>query len=102
MVSRSPRRPQPPNLWYTGQDRAAVRGPVSRGPRRPQSFKGERVPVKFAKRMSDLPPYVFASLAQRIAARRARGDKVINFGMGDPDVPMPDPLVDALCAAAHD
>jgi LL-diaminopimelate aminotransferase len=41
-------------------------------------------------------------MAKRIAERRARGDQVINFGMGDPDMPMPDFLVDALCQAAHD
>ncbi|HUS16172.1 MAG TPA: LL-diaminopimelate aminotransferase [Chloroflexia bacterium] len=58
--------------------------------------------MNLAKRIDNLPPYVFASLAKRIAERRARGDEVINFGMGDPDVAMPDPLVDALCAAAHD
>ena len=58
--------------------------------------------MKLAHRLDNLPPYVFASLNKRIADRRARGDQVINFGMGDPDLPMPDPLVDALCAAAHD
>jgi LL-diaminopimelate aminotransferase len=41
-------------------------------------------------------------MAQRIAARRAKGDHVINFGMGDPDIPMPDFLVEDLCRAAHD
>jgi LL-diaminopimelate aminotransferase len=58
--------------------------------------------VKFANRVSLLPPYVFATMAQRIAARRAAGDHVINFGMGDPDIPMPDFLIDELCGAAHD
>src|SRR5947199_342900 len=55
--------------------------------------------VKLASRLDNLPPYVFASLAKRIADRRARGDKVINFGMGDPDLPMPDfdSLDRALC-----
>ncbi|HMA38204.1 MAG TPA: LL-diaminopimelate aminotransferase [Chloroflexia bacterium] len=58
--------------------------------------------MKLADRINNLPPYVFASLAKRIADRRARGDQVINFGMGDPDLPMPPALVDALCTAAHD
>lgn len=58
--------------------------------------------VKIAERIQNLPPYVFASLNKKIAERRARGEKVINFGMGDPDRPMPDTLVDALCTAAHD
>jgi LL-diaminopimelate aminotransferase len=58
--------------------------------------------VKLADRITNLPPYVFASMGKRIAERRARGDNVINFGMGDPDVPMPENLVDAVCSAAHD
>jgi LL-diaminopimelate aminotransferase len=58
--------------------------------------------VKFAQRISELPPYVFAKMAKRIADRRARGDLVINFGMGDPDMAMPDYLVESLCQAAHD
>ncbi|HEX6606591.1 MAG TPA: LL-diaminopimelate aminotransferase, partial [Chloroflexia bacterium] len=58
--------------------------------------------MKLAARISNLPPYVFASMGKRIAERRARGDQVINFGMGDPDVPMPENLVDAVCDAAHD
>jgi LL-diaminopimelate aminotransferase len=57
--------------------------------------------VKLAARISNLPPYVFAAMGKRIAERRARGDQVINFGMGDPDVPMPENLVDAVCDAAH-
>jgi len=66
------------------------------------AFKGEQAAVKLADRVEHLPPYVFASLAARIAARRAQGDTVINFGMGDPDLPMDPPLVEAVCAAAHD
>src|SRR5437870_10482879 len=58
--------------------------------------------MKFAHRVSQLPPYVFATLGRRIAERRARGEQVINFGMGDPDLPMPDFLVDNLCLAARD
>ena len=58
--------------------------------------------MKLASRISNLPPYVFASMGKRIAERRARGDQVINFGMGDPDVPMPENLVAAVCDAAHD
>ncbi len=58
--------------------------------------------MKFSNRISQLPPYIFATMAQRIADRRAKGDQVINFGMGDPDIPMPETLVDELCRAAHD
>lgn len=58
--------------------------------------------MKFASRIDKLPPYVFAGLAKRIADLRASGVQVINFGMGDPDVPTPDYLVDAMCEAVRD
>lgn len=58
--------------------------------------------MRFAKRLDKLPPYVFAGMAKRIADLRASGIEVINLSMGDPDVPTPDYLLDALCAAARD
>ncbi|HET9492782.1 MAG TPA: LL-diaminopimelate aminotransferase [Chloroflexia bacterium] len=56
--------------------------------------------MRFAKRVENLPAYVFAGMAKRIADLRASGVEVINFGMGDPDVPTPEYLTEALCAAA--
>ena len=41
--------------------------------------------MKFSKRVENLPAYVFAGMAKRIAELRASGIEVINFGMGDPD-----------------
>ncbi len=52
--------------------------------------------MKFAARIDKLPPYLFAGMAKRIADLRASGISVINFGMGDPDVPTPDYLVAEL------
>lgn len=52
--------------------------------------------MRFAGRVNKLPPYVFAGMAKKIADLRARGVEVINFGMGDPDVPTPEYLLDAL------
>lgn len=57
--------------------------------------------MKFAQRLDKLPPYVFAGMAKKIADLRASGVEVINLTMGDPDVPTPDFLLDALCEAAH-
>jgi LL-diaminopimelate aminotransferase len=55
--------------------------------------------MRFARRVENLPPYVFAGMAKRIAELRASGVEVINFGMGDPDVPTPEYLREALCEA---
>jgi len=58
--------------------------------------------MRFANRIEKLPPYVFALQAKRIAEMRASGIQVINFGMGDPDIPTPDPLLDTMCEAVRD
>ncbi|HEX8220049.1 MAG TPA: LL-diaminopimelate aminotransferase, partial [Chloroflexia bacterium] len=57
--------------------------------------------MRFAERLNKLPPYVFAGMARRIADLRASGIEVINLTMGDPDVPTPGFLLDALCEAAQ-
>lgn len=57
--------------------------------------------MKFAGRTERLPAYVFAGMAQRLAQLRASGIEVVNLTMGDPDVPTPAYLLDALCEAAH-
>lgn len=57
--------------------------------------------MKFAKRLDNLPPYVFAGMAKKIADLRSSGIEVINLSMGDPDVPTPAYLLDELCEAAR-
>lgn len=56
----------------------------------------------YAKRMGELPPYLFARIDELKAAQIARGVDVIDFGVGDPDLPTPPHIVDALCQAAQD
>jgi LL-diaminopimelate aminotransferase len=58
--------------------------------------------VRFAKRLDGVPPYLFAEIERRIAAMRAEGVDVISLGIGDPDLPTPRPVVDALARAAGD
>jgi len=48
-----------------------------------------------------LPPYVFAIVNELKAAARARGEDIIDFGMGNPDQPTPQHIVDKLCEAAQ-
>ncbi len=49
--------------------------------------------MRLARRVSDLPPYLFAELERKIAERRAAGIDVISLGIGDPDLPTPDVVV---------
>ena len=55
-----------------------------------------------ADRISELPPYLFAELDRKIAAARAKGVDVISFAVGDPDLPTPPHIVEALIAGARD
>ena len=58
--------------------------------------------MKFARRLGAVPPYLFAELERKIAERRRQGVEVISLGIGDPDLPTPEPVVEALAAAARD
>ena len=51
------------------------------------------------RRIKRLPPYVFSIVdALKIEARR-RGEDIIDMGMGNPDIPTPQPIVDKLIEA---
>jgi LL-diaminopimelate aminotransferase len=58
--------------------------------------------VPLARRVQQLPPYLFAQISKKIAAKRAQGVDVISFGVGDPDLPTPPHIIDALVEAARD
>ena len=55
--------------------------------------------VTLAERLQKLPPYLFVDLRQKIQAAKARGVDVISLGIGDPDIPTPDPVVETLAQA---
>jgi alanine-synthesizing transaminase len=53
------------------------------------------------RRVTGLPPYVFAEINElKLAARRA-GQDVIDLGFGNPDIPSPDIAVEKLAEAAR-
>jgi LL-diaminopimelate aminotransferase len=58
--------------------------------------------MKPSSRLDRLPPYLFAELERKIAAKEAAGVDVISLGIGDPDTATPRPVVDALATAAAD
>ena len=53
-------------------------------------------------RLQRIPPYLFAELERKIAAKRAAGVDVISLGIGDPDMPTFAPIVAAAQAAVAD
>ena len=58
--------------------------------------------MRTSARLDRLPPYLFAELERKIAAKKAAGVEVISLGIGDPDTPTPELVVGALRAAATD
>ncbi len=54
-----------------------------------------------AKRIKQLPPYLFARIEKKIEKAKAEGVDVISLGIGDPDRPTPDHIIDKLCEQAH-
>jgi LL-diaminopimelate aminotransferase len=58
--------------------------------------------MKPSKRLELIPPYLFAELEMKIAAKRAAGVDVISLGIGDPDTPTYPPIVAAAQRAVAD
>lgn len=58
--------------------------------------------IKWAKRIESLPPYLFAEIDAKKQEMRAKGVDLIDLGIGDPDIPTPKNIIDALKRAAED
>jgi LL-diaminopimelate aminotransferase len=58
--------------------------------------------MRSSSRLERIPPYLFAQLERKIAEKKAQGIDVISLGIGDPDTPTPQLVVDALGEAARD
>lgn len=56
---------------------------------------------KLSERMEKIPPYLFAELDAIKRQKMREGVKIIDFGVGDPDLPTPKHIVDALKKAAE-
>ena len=59
------------------------------------------VQIKPAARLGFLPPYLFAELDRLKREVQQKGVDVISLGIGDPDLPTPAPIVEALKRAAE-
>lgn len=58
--------------------------------------------IERAERLSLLPPYLFAEIDRAKARAIEQGMDIINLGIGDPDLPTPDSIIDVLCETARD
>jgi LL-diaminopimelate aminotransferase len=53
--------------------------------------------MEIANRIKELPPYLFVTISKKIAEKRAKGEEIISFGIGDPDLPTPQRIIDKIC-----
>ncbi len=58
--------------------------------------------IEYSKKIEQLPPYLFAEIDRLIEEYKKTGKDVISLGIGDPDLPTPEPVIDALRKAAED
>jgi len=58
--------------------------------------------MRMSKRMDSLEPYLFVEIAEKIAEKKAKGEEVTSFAIGDPDMPTPTHIINRLCKAAQD
>ncbi len=58
-------------------------------------------PMELAARLKKLPPYLFAEIDKKKREARARGADLIDMGIGDPDLPTPPHIIEALKRAAE-
>ena len=56
----------------------------------------------FSERLEKLPPYLFAEIDKAKRQARAKGRDIVDLGIGDPDLPTPKHIIEALYKAAKD
>jgi LL-diaminopimelate aminotransferase len=58
--------------------------------------------MKIARRIEELKPYLFVEIRKKIAEKRAKGEDIVSFAIGDPDIATPPNVIKKLCDAAQD
>jgi len=57
--------------------------------------------IEMAKRIDQIPPYLFAEIDKKKEELRQKGIDLIDLGIGDPDLPTPKPIIERLKKAAE-
>ncbi len=58
--------------------------------------------IEKSDRLKALPPYLFKEIDRQKSEARKKGVDIIDLGVGDPDMPTPPHIIEALCKAARD
>jgi LL-diaminopimelate aminotransferase len=65
----------------------------------PEVIVESRITVELASRVRNLPPYLFATIDKMKQEAKARGVDLIDLSIGDPDIPTPGHIVEAMRTA---
>jgi LL-diaminopimelate aminotransferase len=58
--------------------------------------------IEMAKRIEQIPPYLFAEIDKKKEEMRKKGVDIIDLGIGDPDLPTPQPIIERLKESSGD
>jgi LL-diaminopimelate aminotransferase len=58
--------------------------------------------IEKAKRIDQIPPYLFAEIDKKKEEMRKKGMDLIDLGIGDPDLPTPQPIIERMKKASED
>ncbi|MCJ7782287.1 MAG: LL-diaminopimelate aminotransferase [Desulfobacterales bacterium] len=58
--------------------------------------------IEMAKRIDQIPPYLFAEIDKKKEEMRKKGIDLIDLGIGDPDLPTPKPIIEQLKKSSED
>ena len=58
--------------------------------------------MKLSSRFEKIEPYLFVGISKTIAEKKAKGIDVISFGIGDPDIPTPEFIIDSMKKYSED
>src|SRR5512134_1156772 len=67
----------------------------------PEDRLKSRITVELASRVKNLPPYLFATIDKMKQEAKAKGVDLIDLSIGDPDIPTPKHIVDAMKTAVE-
>lgn len=58
--------------------------------------------IEYSENLQKIPPYPFAEISRKKKALKAQGVDLVDLGIGDPDLPTPQGVMDAMCSAVRD
>ncbi len=56
---------------------------------------------EYSERIKSLPPYLFAQIDMKKREKLSQGVDIIDLGIGDPDIPTPEPIIKAMQKAVE-